>query len=545
MKELAVVQYFHEGFGIGLRLGIDRAPKRMDQWTCNKTFPMSDEARDNLLKVMKEEITEGRVLVGLDFGLTPPLKEVMESPVFVIPKNDMGTPIPGKFRQIMHSSWPNPALGLSMNDLLNSSQRTVAYTAFDRMICMFLNIGQGGYLIQVDFEKAYRMLPIHPMDWAFLGMKAGDLHAVDTRLIFGAGEAPAEFTSFGDCIKWSLQANCLVRWLDHYLDDFISGEITKERAELVKEIILTELDIMGVKVNSEKVKVGQVLKILGIEVNMLDMTVSVPSAKVTKLCGLIKEILQENKGLSLKELRSLAGSISTCAMVVRQGRMFTQEINDTVAAAAAAGRGLSEIPSGMRAELPWWLEALQQGKGTQMMLQEARQAPSATPFSDASSEYGMAGIVGEEAWQHMWSLAEKRLVKRADVKKVGQADASLEGNIAIGEMAAVCVTASLFRHQWKGKVIEFRCDNSTVCIAVNTGKCKIKRVREMVKWLAKLAVGERGEGFHIYLRYVPSVCNISDLLSRQAAASIPGQMLRLKSVESVASALKEIPRWPA
>lgn len=218
------------------------------------------------------------------------------------------------------------------------------------------------------------------------------------------------------------------------------------------------------------------------------------------------------------------------ALVVRQGRIFTQDMHDELARAEANEEGLKHISAAMRAELEWWLEALRQGKGTQMMLQRPLAMSQSQPFSDASSEWGMAGVIGPKVWQHEWTRAESRLVNR---------NTDPDARIAIGEMAAVCVTAGLCASEWQGKIVEFRCDNIIVCHAVNNGRCKIKRVREMVRWLMKLAVSEQGRGFHIYLRYVPSKFNLADRASRQV---VDGQVLiDQKKVEEV---LKSLPNWP-
>jgi hypothetical protein len=529
------VEYYRESFAEGFRLGIEMAPKIMGQWLCEREIKMTEPERNALERMIDEEIEAGRILAVTKKGLFPPLKQVMESPVFAVSKCELGRPIGGKFRQIMHSSWPNPALGLSMNDLLDPNMRTVVYTAFDKMLSMFGSIGIGGWLYQIDFEKAYRMLPINPIDWPFLGMMAGGRHLVDTRLIFGAGEAPLEFTSFADCLKWDLQQHCFLRWLEHYLDDFIGGEKTRERAEMAMKTALAELRIIGVTINEEKVRLGQELTILGICVNMLNMTVSVPQKKVGYLCERIEQILREGKGIQLSELRSLAGSIATCAMVMRQGRVYTQEIHSTLAEAEKAEKGPKKIPEGMKQELRWWIENLRRGNATQIILDERWKKTVQSPFSDASSEWGMGGAFDGEAWQREWNRAEKELIDR---------NVSEEARIAIGEMAAVCTSVILFGGRWRGKIVEFRCDNTTVCSAVNSGKCSIRRIQEMVKWLSSFACSGN---FHIYLRYIPTECNNqSDALSRGflSSAQLGKRNLRNIPKNVVDSALAMLPQWP-
>jgi hypothetical protein len=331
-----------------------------------------------------------------------------------------------------------------------------------------------------------------------------------------------------------LQQHCFLRWLEHYLDDFVGGEKTKERAEIAMRIALTELRIIGVTINEEKVRLGQELTILGICVNMLNMTVSVPAKKVETLCERIEQTLKGG-GISLKELRSIAGSIATCAMVMRQGRVYMQDIYSTLTEAEKADKGPKKIPEGMKEELRWWLENLRKGNATQIVLDERWKKTVESPFSDASSEWGMGGAFDGEAWQHEWIRAERELIDR---------NVSEEARIAIGEMAAVCTSVIIFGGRWRGRMVEFRCDNTTVCSAVNSGKCSIKRIQEMVKWLSSFACSGN---FHIYLRYIPTECNNqSDTLSRGflSTAQLARQLFKKIPNGAVDSALTVLPRWP-
>jgi hypothetical protein len=128
-------------------------------------------------------------------------------------------------------------------------------------------------------------------------------------------------------------------------------------------------------------------------------------------------------------------------------------------------------------------------------------------------------VCGTEMWQKEWAQHEQNLLQRF-------VDAS--DGIAAGEARGVAMTAALFAHGWRKRVVEFRCDNTNVCTAVNTGKCKNKRVRELVMWLAHFATQNN---FQIFLRYVPSKDNPADLPSRKAASEISSdEMLRIVQV---------------
>ena len=80
----------------------------------------------------------------------------------VIPKSTLG-----KFRVIVDLSSPE---GYSVNDNLVRNLTHVAYSSVEDAAFMMHTLGQGTQLAKIDIQSAYRIIPIHPLERAFLGV---------------------------------------------------------------------------------------------------------------------------------------------------------------------------------------------------------------------------------------------------------------------------------------------------------------------------------------------------------------------------------------
>ena len=69
-------------------------------------------------------------------------------------------------------------------------------------------------MAKLDVQSAYRLLPVHPTDRAFLGIEwRGKLYA-DGMLLFRLRSAPKIFTAVADALEWIIQQHG-VRYVDH------------------------------------------------------------------------------------------------------------------------------------------------------------------------------------------------------------------------------------------------------------------------------------------------------------------------------------------
>ena len=92
-----------------------------------------------------------------------PLHPFCISPLGVVPKKT-----PGEFRLIHYLSYPK---GSSVNDGIDSEHTRVCYATVDDAIKFIKLAGPGCFLAKTDIKNAFRIIPISPDDYNFLGMQ--------------------------------------------------------------------------------------------------------------------------------------------------------------------------------------------------------------------------------------------------------------------------------------------------------------------------------------------------------------------------------------
>ncbi|KAJ1217749.1 hypothetical protein NDU88_005339 [Pleurodeles waltl] len=145
---------FREGFRVGYQ------GPRHRRWVENlqsaKVMP------EVVLEKVQKEVGEGRI-AGPFYRW--PLENLIISPLGVVPKKNKG-----EFRLIHHLSWPK---GESVNDFIAPEDTKVVYASVDDAIRIIRGCGKQAELAKCDIKAAFRLLPIHPEDFALLGMQMG------------------------------------------------------------------------------------------------------------------------------------------------------------------------------------------------------------------------------------------------------------------------------------------------------------------------------------------------------------------------------------
>jgi len=92
------------------------------------------------------------------------------------------------------------------------------------------------FLVKADIKEVYRMIPVHPEDQRFLGVRWNGAIYMDKILPFGFCSAPKSFSAVTDALLWILNKKGIVR--PHYLDDFILVAQDRHAAQRQKHILL-------------------------------------------------------------------------------------------------------------------------------------------------------------------------------------------------------------------------------------------------------------------------------------------------------------------
>ena len=150
--------------------------------------------------------------------------------------------VPRKWRTILHLSYQE---GDSINDFIPKADYTLHYVTVDTAISIIKTLGQGAWLSKVDIESAFRIIPLHLSQWNLLGMTWDGKFYFDKRLTMGGSSGPFEFDKLPTAIKWICQYKCLIEYILHLLDDFLTIEppVDTPTALVILKLVFHQLGI--------------------------------------------------------------------------------------------------------------------------------------------------------------------------------------------------------------------------------------------------------------------------------------------------------------
>ena len=139
-------------------------------------------------------------------------------------------------------------------------------------------------MAKTDRKSAFRIVPVHPSDRWLLGLEWKGNFFVDTTLPFGLRSAPKIFNAIADAVQF-ISVKKGIRWVTHYLDDFLvleqpESDECKEALSLLQEICQR----LGIPLAPEKILgPSTVLEFLGIIIDTVRLTIHLPERKELQL----------------------------------------------------------------------------------------------------------------------------------------------------------------------------------------------------------------------------------------------------------------------
>ena len=107
---------------------------------------------------ISKEVTRGNT-AGPFYSL--PFVSLHCSPLGAVPKKD------GSHRIILVLSSPR---GSSINEGISADLYSVKYSNFDDSIKLVTTVGKNCFMAKLDIKQAFRLCPVHPSDWHYLGL---------------------------------------------------------------------------------------------------------------------------------------------------------------------------------------------------------------------------------------------------------------------------------------------------------------------------------------------------------------------------------------
>ena len=152
-----------------------------------------------------------------------------------------------------------------------------------------------------------------------------------------------------------------------YLDDFYMTSHSFDHFMLILNTLMALLIELGFYINYSKV-VGptQSLVFLGIEINSIDMSISLPKDKLSDLKQMLNQFRTRRRA-SKRQLQRLAGSLNWASKVVRGGRTFLRRIIDAQNRLKGANHKML-LKDSVRADIHWWIDFMSTFNGRSLLL---------------------------------------------------------------------------------------------------------------------------------------------------------------------------------
>jgi hypothetical protein len=461
--------------GITHGFSIIDEPLQCSDIFCENYFSSQGSNKLAVEKQLIKEIAAGHYVISHK-------KPTVVSALGAVPKKD------GGLRIIHDLSRPDGGVNAYIT---NSSCK---YTSVDKATRL---IKQGSYLAKIDIKSAFRHVSISPscydatgISWTFEGSNKR-VYLYDTRLPFGSAKSCLIFQSLTDAVvrMMAKRGHTLVA----YLDDFL---LIGNNEECCNNAVLELCDLLtslGFEINEDKtVKPTQKLVFLGVEIDTVQRTLSLPNTKLEETRALVTDMCTKSY-FSRKQLECCLGKLNWAAQLLPGARVFMRYLLDLLAKSKHHRK--VKVNEHVIADLQWWKTGLLLFNGTTGFIQD-KPVPSYEFSTDASKTGGGAFYLGDwfyTHWQSDWPRYEN-------------------AHINVLESLTVLLAAQRWGHLWKGKRILVRTDNKTTAAAINKGSCKQPPVMQIIRELYWLSVKH---GFKLTASFLPGTLNtLADAISR-------------------------------
>ena len=226
------------------------------------------------------------------------------SPLMVRDKQDSM-----KKRTIMDLSWPK---GASVNaavqkDIYLGTQYMLTYPSIDSITNSLVKLGPAALIYKVDISRAFRQIKIDPRDIDLLGLKFQNQYFIDRSVPFGYRNGSQIFQRCTDAIRFTMQQHGFPH-LFNYIDDLIYTGLPSNINDSF-QFLLKLLQELGLDISQKKlVPPSTSVVCLGIHINTVDRTLSIPDNKLAEIVNICKSWVSKTY-CSKKQLQSLLGSL--------------------------------------------------------------------------------------------------------------------------------------------------------------------------------------------------------------------------------------------
>ena len=321
----------------------------------------SAAANDTCLTLYIAKELDHQSVMG-PFHRNPFNSDCVISPLMCVPKRDTD-----ELRIVHDLSFPE---GFSVNDGISKDSYLdqsfkLRLPGIDRLVEFINAKGRGCHIFKKDLRRAYRQIPIDPADYRLLGMCIDGSIYFHTSLPFGLRSATLICQRTTKSVVHILNNEGIS--VDVYIDDFYSAESPSRSNQSFQRMnsLFTELGLLA---SQEKdVPPCHQMLCLGIWIDTLDMTLSVPAFRVSELQQELQKWLCKTS-FSRRELQQLLGKLSFVSACVRPGRAFMCRLLNALRSCHSRPKSASfPVTDELHSDIDWWLFFLSHFNGVSVI----------------------------------------------------------------------------------------------------------------------------------------------------------------------------------
>ena len=439
-QDVIVCDYLEFGFP----LDFDKSQKLL--YDLPRNHKGAREFPQFINKYLEKECDAGRI--AGPFKSNPLSVPLQVSPMNTVPKSSVD-----ERRVIVDLSWPT---GFSVNDGISKEVYLgelieLHYASVETVCQMVLDIGVGAVIYKRDLRHAYRQIPVDPGDYKYLGYFWNEFLYFDTVLAMGQRNAAMACS----------RTTKAVMHIHHddgysgtsYLDDLI-GVSSALCGDEAYESLGTLLEELGLLENLSKACPPSTTQIvLGVLINTIDQTISVPDEKLHEIKPLVAE-WQEKKRCTRVELQSLIGKLQFITKCVQLSRVFLNRLLESLRSMSSEQKYVY-LNKSFKKDLRWWFLFMEEFNGVSFIPPPIWEEPDVT-FSTDSSMSGCGGICDHEFFHVQFPVS------------------FMQQGLKIHhlEMMAVLLGVRIWGPRCQGMRVQIYCDNESVVQVINSSRTK-------------------------------------------------------------------------
>lgn len=292
----------------------------------------------------KTEI-ENRAMLG-PFEASPFKQWTNFSPIMTRPKSE-----PHKRRIIVDLSFPhgdNINAFIYKNNILGSYHDHRLPTVQDSVAALEAR-GFRALLATIDIERAYRNIPVCPLDLPLLGMCFENNIYIDAAMPFGARNSSLNMQMIAEFLVRALAARGIVCQM--YLDDMIIQLSPDEDYNGRFREVMSLYRFLGLPISFSKIQPpAERITYLGIIIDVPSRTLYIPERKLQETIDLTRWALTQTH-ITKKMTQRLVGKLNHVSRCVEPARLFTARVLRALRDSHAQD---NVLVSTMRADLHWF-----------------------------------------------------------------------------------------------------------------------------------------------------------------------------------------------